>query len=573
MTQKRYSIPPLILAPFARIGVDFLPPLILSIIINKISSPELPAFSTLIWFIVLYATVPMVAEGLWRLAIWSMNRNDALGMQKIANQTFKDLMSRSYDFHINNFAGSLVAKTNRFVSAYEPLYDLVVFEVMGTIVSLIFAIVVVANISWQVGLTFVIVLALYLIVMYRFTKIRFRYNTERAEQESVQTGQLADALTNAVTTKTFSKEAHEFSMFSKITKVLAPTRLRSWDYQNYPMDVFTTNSIIAMRLIALLGALYATYRYGIAVGSLFLVLTYVNTLTGKFWELARLMRSIESNLSNAVEMMQVLSQEKHVLDESDAKTLKVKRGDVHIEDVSFSYRKNSSESGLFEKLNLDIPYGQSIGLVGPSGGGKTTITKLLLRFMDVRGGSIKIDGQDISSVTQSSLRDAITYVPQEPLLFHRSLKENIAYGKPNASIKEVVEAAKKAHAHEFIESLEHGYETLVGERGIKLSGGQRQRVALARAILKDAPIIVLDEATSALDSESEKLIQDALFKLMEGRTTIVIAHRLSTIKHLDRVIVLEDGKITEDGTHEDLSRQKNGTYARLWAHQSGGFIE
>jgi ATP-binding cassette subfamily B protein len=193
--------------------------------------------------------------------------------------------------------------------------------------------------------------------------------------------------------------------------------------------------------------------------------------------------------------------------------------------------------------------------------------------MDIRDGEILIDGQNIAKATQSSLRDAITYVPQEPLLFHRSLKENIAYGRPGATMKQIIDAAKKAHAHEFIESLTDGYETLVGERGIKLSGGQRQRVALARAILKDAPIIVLDEATSALDSESEKLIQDALFKLMEGRTTIVIAHRLSTIKHLDRILVLEDGKITEDGNHESLSKRKNGTYARLWSHQSGGFIE
>jgi ATP-binding cassette subfamily B protein len=193
--------------------------------------------------------------------------------------------------------------------------------------------------------------------------------------------------------------------------------------------------------------------------------------------------------------------------------------------------------------------------------------------MDVRDGTITIDGSDIAEVTQESLRDAITYVPQEPLLFHRTLRENIAYGKPGASLKHIIAAAKKANAHEFIEKLPGGYDTLVGERGIKLSGGQRQRVAIARAMLKDAPIVVLDEATAALDSESEKLIQEALFSLMQGRTTIIIAHRLSTIKHLDRVLVLEDGSITEDGTHDELINDKNGTYARLWSHQSGGFIE
>jgi ATP-binding cassette subfamily B protein len=272
-------------------------------------------------------------------------------------------------------------------------------------------------------------------------------------------------------------------------------------------------------------------------------------------------------------MMQVLSQEHTVTDESNAKKLMVRNGEIALSNVSFSYEKKGTTKTLFDDLNLRIPSGQSVGLIGPSGGGKTTITKLLLRFMDIDGGSITIDGQDIASITQASLRDAITYVPQEPLLFHRSLKENIAYGKPTASMEEIIEAAKKAHAHEFIDDLPHKYDTLVGERGIKLSGGQRQRVALARAILKNAPIIVLDEATSALDSESEVLIQEALRKLMENRTTIVIAHRLSTIKHLDRILVLEKGKITEDGTHDELSTVKNGTYARLWAHQSGGFIE
>jgi ATP-binding cassette subfamily B protein len=211
-------------------------------------------------------------------------------------------------------------------------------------------------------------------------------------------------------------------------------------------------------------------------------------------------------------------------------------------------------------------------VVGHSGSGKTTLTRLLLRFSDIESGAIMIDGQDIGNVTQKSLRESIAYVPQEPMLFHRSLRENIAYGKPNATMKEITAAAEKANALEFIKKLPDGFETTVGERGVKLSGGQRQRIAIARAILKDAPILVLDEATSALDSDSEKLIQDALSKLMKGRTSIVVAHRLSTIAKLDRIIVLEDGQIAEQGSHDELLKQK-GTYAKLWAHQSGGFIE
>jgi ATP-binding cassette subfamily B protein len=240
--------------------------------------------------------------------------------------------------------------------------------------------------------------------------------------------------------------------------------------------------------------------------------------------------------------------------------------------MDFTHPDSGKDDSLFSKLNLHIKAGEKIGLVGHSGSGKTTLTKLLLRFNDIDSGEILIDGQNVAAITQEDLRRHVAYIPQEPLLFHRSIRENIAYGKPEASDEEIEEAAKKAYATEFIDKLPAGYNTLVGERGVKLSGGQRQRIVIARAILKDAPILVLDEATSALDSESEKYIQAALMELMKKRTAIVIAHRLSTIQKMDRIIVLDHGTIVEEGSHKDLIKQ-NGTYAKLWAHQSGGFIE
>jgi ABC-type multidrug transport system fused ATPase/permease subunit len=234
----------------------------------------------------------------------------------------------------------------------------------------------------------------------------------------------------------------------------------------------------------------------------------------------------------------------------------------------FDYQDNK----VFQQLNLTIAAGQRLGLVGPSGAGKSTFVSLLLRQYDIESGSIEIDGQNIAEVTQDSLRAAIAVVPQEPALFHRTIRENIAYGKPDATDEEIIEVAKKAYAHDFITSLPLGYDTLVGERGVKLSGGQKQRIAIARAMLKNAPILILDEATSALDSESEVEIQKALHILMVGKTVIAIAHRLSTLREMDRIIVLENGAIAEDGTHDTLLTY-GGTYARLWAHQAGGFLE
>jgi ATP-binding cassette subfamily B protein len=284
------------------------------------------------------------------------------------------------------------------------------------------------------------------------------------------------------------------------------------------------------------------------------------------------MRTITRALGDAKAMTEILDTPAAVKDKPSPELSRIAQGAIAFNDVSFTHADAKKSDALFEHFNLQIPAGQKVGLVGHSGSGKTTLTRLLLRFADIDGGAITIDGQNIANITQDDLRRSIAYVPQEPLLFHRSLRENIAYGKPEASDHEIREAARKAHAAEFIERLPKGYETEVGERGVKLSGGQRQRIAIARAILKDAPILVLDEATSALDSESERLIQAALWELMKGRTAIVIAHRLSTVQRMDDIVVLKDGKIAEQGTHAQLLKT-GGHYADLWVHQSGGFIE
>jgi ATP-binding cassette subfamily B protein len=269
-------------------------------------------------------------------------------------------------------------------------------------------------------------------------------------------------------------------------------------------------------------------------------------------------------------MVRILGTEPEVQDTVAPEKVRIRNGKIEFRQVVFTH--DGSNDALFDGLDLRINPGEKVGLVGHSGSGKTTFTRVLLRFSDIDSGEITIDGQNIAAIRQDDLHRHIAYVPQEPLLFHRSIADNIRYGDPEASMEAVREVAKLAHADDFVDELPAGYETLVGERGVKLSGGQRQRIAIARAMLKNAPILVLDEATSALDSESEALIQDALWKLMEGRTAIVIAHRLSTIQHMDRIIVMDNGEIVEQGSHKELLKSK-GAYAKLWARQSGGFIE
>jgi ATP-binding cassette subfamily B protein len=305
--------------------------------------------------------------------------------------------------------------------------------------------------------------------------------------------------------------------------------------------------------------------------AIFLTFNYFANITMILWEFNRIYRELENSIADAAQFTQLLLTPNQLKEVANPTALRVTRGEVEFRHIDFNY-KGDQKQLLFSDLNLRIQPGEKVALVGRSGGGKTTATKLLLRFVDVTNGELLIDGQNIAAVSLKDLRSSIAYVPQEPAMFHRSIRENIRYGRLDASDSEVVEAAKKAHALEFIERLPNGFETLVGERGVKLSGGQRQRIAIARAIIKDAPILVLDEATSALDSESEKLIQAALWELMKERTAIVIAHRLSTIQKMDRIIVLDRGKIAEQGTHKQLLDHK-GIYAKLWAHQSGGFIE
>lgn len=482
-----------------------------------------------------------------------------------------DAFSRQeYSYFNNNFVGSLVSRAGRFTSAFKDLYDMSAFALIGFAVQLIGPVIILSFRSPLLSLLFVLAAALTFVGIMLTNKYKTPALRESAAASSKLTGELADSLTNNLAIKVFAAGAIERSRYMGVAE---ERRSKYLHQANMSENIRIVRSGINVSFIVLSTIVLARLAINgdITIGTVLLAQLYLMRLEQTLWDLNRISERIEESLADAAEMTEVILRQPLVNDVAQPSDFAVKRGEVAFNQVNFRYQDAGEEDVLFNDLSLVIKPGQKVGLVGPSGGGKTTLTKILLRFMDVQNGQIMIDGQDIALSRQDDVRSSIAYVPQEPLLFHRSIKENIAYGDPDASEEQIIEAAKLAHAHDFISRLPHGYDTLVGERGVKLSGGEKQRVAIARAMLKKAPIVVLDEATSALDSKSEKAIVSALDNLMKGRTTIVIAHRLSTIRKLDRIVVLKDGQVVEDGNHTQLLNQK-GLYAELWAHQSGEFL-
>jgi len=385
----------------------------------------------------------------------------------------------------------------------------------------------------------------------------------REAQWTVVSGHVADTLSNMDAVRAFAAEKRESLSHHGHVEVLRRLTQRSWDYQNTHIDTIAAPMTVLVNAVGLLLAL----RLDIA--SIVIAFTYFSQSTRVLFEFNHIYRQIESSLTEAAQFTELLLDEPTVVDVDEPLPLSPADSSVRFEQVTFTH--DGAEHPLFDGLDLTVAAGEQVGLIGRSGGGKTTMVRLILRLMDVHGGRILAGGQDIAQLRQADLRSLISYVPQDPVMFHRTLRENIAFGRPDATDEQIWAAASSAHAAEFIHDLPAGLDTLVGERGVKLSGGQRQRIAIARAILRNAPILLLDEATSALDSESELLIQDALWRLMEGRTAIVIAHRLSTVARMDRLVVMDGGRVVEQGTHAELV-DGSGIYAELWRHQSGGFL-
>lgn len=507
----------------------------------------------------------------WRIAWFSTNQLEAHVMSNSLQRAFDYVMGHSHNFFISNFAGSLVQRMNRFARSFESIFERVFFDVSSLIIKVVGAGIVLYIIEPKIALGMGIWVIVFLIVSFYFNRKKLKYDVRAAETNSKMTGMLSDAISNHGSIQFFSAFKQESKRINDINIPFMKLNIFRWNFGIYIDSIQALLSITIEFLLFYFGIKY--WQLGlVSLGTFVLIQSYILNIGGSLWSFSRIVRDIYQGVADAKEMVEIMHLPHEIKDSENAKELIVEKGVIEYKNVSFTFGKDEENNkAVFKNLNISIKAGEKVALIGTSGAGKSTLVKLLLRLHDIKQGEILVDGQNIKDVTQNSLRNNISLVPQDPALFHRTLMENIKYGKKDATDEEVVEASKLAHCDIFIKEFPLKYETFVGERGIKLSGGERQRVAIARALLKNAPVLILDEATSSLDSHSESLIQDALNTLMKGKTTLVIAHRLSTIRKMDRIIVLGKSGIIEEGSHDDLIKKEGGTYAKLWNLQAGGF--
>jgi ATP-binding cassette subfamily B protein len=525
------------------------------------------SYTVVLWWCGVYILFLGVSKVLWRIAGFAGSywATGSAATARYALVAYVTLHSRAY--FSDRFAGSIMNKIRHAAAGMRETVDVFLWQFLELGVSAFVSFFLVLSVNATVALIFLVWILVILLVNIYLGGKRVPLAAYSHELESLLNGATVDLLTNVGAMQDYARREFEVDRIRGMTNDRRISHLKSWHFGEL------TRTINGFLLMVFGGAMTFTavtlaQAGALSVGDIVLVITVIFNIEGLLQSLGSNFNKFAETWGEIEESLDEIILPHEIPDKPDAKPLVLHDSSIDFDAVTFGY----TEQGIFKGLSFSIPSGQRVGLVGRSGAGKSTIVRLLQHHHDLSGGSIKIGGTNIATVTQESLRAAISIVPQEPLLFHRTIRENIGYGRPDASDEEIIAAAKLAQAHEFISRLPQGYESLVGERGIKLSGGERQRIAIARAILKNAPILLLDEATSALDSESEVEIQKALHELMKGKTVIAIAHRLSTLREMDRLIVLDRGAIAQEGTHDELVG-RGGIYAELWAHQAGGFLQ
>lgn len=488
--------------------------------------------------------------------------------KKIYLECFAYLQKHSYRFFSNNFTGALIKKVNKHVGSIDRISDILFLDISTITLNSLFILIVTGTQNIYLALILWAWLVIFMVVQYYLYKRNYSYEVLSNIRDSKVSGALSDAITNNFNIKIFASADRESALLEEVVEKRRKITRTKW-FRAMVIRTSTAILTVILEMSIFFFAIQFREQGILSIGVFVLLQIYLFRTIDQMRSIGNIFRNLYQAFSQSAEMLEILD-EKHEVQDTKNDILKIKQGTIAFNNVTFRYEENDN---VFDNLSFKIKPGEKIALVGESGSWKTTVVKLLFRFFDIQWGSITIDGQDISQVTQDSLRESISMVPQDPVLFHRTLRENIAYGKPDATEEEIIAASKMARCHEFILRFPKWYETLVGERGIKLSGGERQRVAIARAILENKSILVLDEATSSLDSESEKAIQEAMEAAMDNKTVIIIAHRLSTIMKMDKIIVMDKGQISEQGSHKELLAKDKGIYKKLRDIQSGGFIE
>ena len=536
-------------------------------VIDSLSSSDFNGFASIsepFWVLIGFMSISLIADRLGGITnVYTM----PILRQQAKQDLFNHVSKHSHEYFLNNFSGSIAHKVNEITKALSDVVNMSIFLLIHYSASLLISIYFLMITNSTIGFIFVAWVTLYLGIAKALGKRCKQLSQVAAKSSSEVSGQIVDSVTNIFALHSFARRDYEEQRLQAKLEDEKNKHRKFAHLVHSIRTVFAVTTIIAfIAMTYICVELISTKE--MTIGDFVLIFTislasfaHLKMITFRFMDIFERFGVLQDGIS-------ILNVPNEIQDQENAEEINVNQGLIEFKDVSFSYEKTGT---VFDKLNLSIKPGEKVGLVGFSGSGKSTFMNLILRNFEIDRGEILIDDQNITKVTQDSLRDQISLVPQDPILFHRTLDENIAYGNPNADEKEILTASKKAHAHEFIMDLPKQYDSVAGERGVKLSGGQRQRIAIARAILKDAPILLMDEATSSLDSVTEKNIQDGLVHVMENRTAIVIAHRLSTISHMDRIIVFNKGQIVEDGSHDDLLK-KNGHYRKMWDMQAGGFL-
>ncbi|MCH9753285.1 MAG: ABC transporter ATP-binding protein/permease [Alphaproteobacteria bacterium] len=556
----------MMLAPITTAFYPFLYNYSVKLLLDVLTTLESFSYSDLMYPIILFLSVQVFLNLIWRLSNILEWKIEPQVRKNIITKSYNYVQNHSYKFFLKNFPGNITSKLKGILDGYDDLWEQTHHGISITILSSLINMVVLFLVSYKVGLFMTIWSILFLFVLYKMSKKMNHYSFEETQARHRLVGTLSDKISNIASLFSFATRKTELKDLVKdLSKDFMPRQVALYRY-DFLVQLVAGIFYLIMFASLLFMMIEARKNGLISIGDFVFVFGIVFSLSDNLWMMITNLQTFAATLGEYISAFEFLGTPHDLVDKKNSKTLKVIKGEIEMKNISFHH---DSGTQMFKDLSIHIKAGEKVGVVGHSGSGKSTLMNIILKYFPIDSGNVLIDGQDTQEVTADSIRANIAVIPQDNILFHKSIMENIRYGNHKASDEEVIEVSKKSHIHNEIMKLPDGYKTIVGDKGAKLSGGQRQRIAIARAILKDSPILVLDEATSSLDSKTEKMIQDSLNILIEdkNKTVVAIAHRLSTLKNMDRIIVIDDGKIKEEGTHNQLIKRRNSLYNQLWKLQ------